>query len=357
MNKEQRPKISKKMMLLIIGVLIILFITGLVWWWIKIHRIVSTDDARVKGTIVSISSKLSGRIEKVLVDEGDKVTQDQVIAIIEKKDLEVQVANAKANLAAYQAKLDAMLAGNRNQEVLQGQSAQAEAQATLNNAQKDYNRMETLYLEGAISSQQRDSAYTALSVAKARYDTAMQKYSLLAEGTRQEDMEAAKAQVEQAKTVLENAQLQLSYSEIKAPTSGTVALKSVNAGQYVVPGQPMFNIVDLHDVWIMANIEETYAGKICEGQQVDFTIDIYPGQMFHGKVLSVGAATGSEFALIPSDDSSSGNYTKVTQRLPVKIKALDAESGLLKPGLSVIVNIHIQPAESNSVFSYFSQLL
>ncbi|MBU2699716.1 multidrug resistance efflux pump [Sporomusaceae bacterium BoRhaA] len=342
MSEEKRSKITKKKIIFLVGLLGVVLTVGLAWWWIKINRIVSTDDARVKGTIVSVSSKLSGRIEKVLVNEDDSVIEGQVIAVIEKSDFEVQVANAQANLSSVRAKLAALQAGNRSQEILQGQSSVAEAQATLDNDQKDYDRAETLNKQGAISAQQCDKAYSALSVAKAHYDTAVQKYSLLAEGPRTEDIQVATAQVEQAEAVLKNAQMQLDYTVIKAPISGIVALKSVNSGQYVVPGQTMFSVVDLGDVWVMANVEETYMGKVCEGQKVDFSVDMYPGRTFHGEVIAVGAATGSQFALLPSDDGSSGNFTKVTQRLPVKIRALDAEPTLLKPGMSVLVDIHIK---------------
>lgn len=338
--KEKVP-LNKNKLVIGGGILLVAAVTLGGWWWVRSSAVVSTDDARVKGTIVAVSPKIAGRIEQVAVDEGDTVQAGQVIARIESDEIEVQVAQAKANLAAAQAKLNELKSGSRPQQIAQAGAATEQARAGFENAQRNYERLEALYNQGAVSAQQLDTAQTALSVAKAQYDAASQSYSLTAEGSRAEDVDIAQAQVEQAAAALKNAELTLANTEIKAPVAGIVAVKSVDQGEVVSAGQPLFNITDPNDVWVSANIEETSVGKVAVAQPVTFTIDAYPGRTFTGEVSDVGAATGSQFALLPTENTS-GNFTKVTQRLPVRINVTDAGSAALKPGMSAVVDIHVK---------------
>jgi len=332
-------KLSNRSMIIIIGLLILILAGGGLWWWIHSGRVIGTDDARVKGTIVAISAKVSGRIEKVLVKEGDTVQSGQVILILEKAELEAQIEQAKGNLEISQAKLAAALAGNRHQEIAQANAAVNQAKANFDNAKSNDERAQALYQHGAISVQQRDNTKTAANVAEALYKGATEQYSLSAEGSRPEDIQMAQALVRQNQGVLTAAELQLANATISAPVTGVVALKSVEDGEFIVAGQQLFSIANLADVWIAANIEENYIGRIKVGQPVEFTVDAYPGRNFTGRVSEVGAATRSQFALLATENSSS-NFTKVTQRLPIKIKdeAPDADY-VLKPGMSTVVNI------------------
>jgi len=337
----KEKSLRNKKFLMAAGLLLVAVLGFGGWWWMKSSAVVSTDDARVKGTIVAVSPKIPGRIESVLVQEGETVQAGQVIARIEKDEIEVQVAQAKANLAAAQAKLDETEAGSRPQQIAQAGAAAEQALAGFDNARRNYDRMEALYSQGAVSTQQLDAAKTALEVAKAQYNAAAQSYSLTAEGARDEDVKIARAQVEQADAALKNAELALANTQIKAPATGIVAVKSVDQGEIVSAGQPLFNITDPNDIWISANIEETSVGKLIIGQTVSFTVDAYPGHNFKGEVSDVGAATGSQFALLPAENAS-GNFTKVTQRLPVKIKVDDSGDAVLKPGMSAVVGIHVK---------------
>lgn len=330
-------KLSNRSMIIIVSLLVAILAAGGLWWWIRSGRVVSTDDARVKGTIVEVSAKVMGRVDKVVVNEGDIVQAGQVIATLQQQEFIAQVEQAKGNLAMLKAKLAETLAGNRPQEIAEANAAVRQNAANLDNAQKNYERSETLYSQGAISVQQRDAAKTAADVARAQYTSATEQYSLSAEGSRPEDIQMAQAQVQQAQAALTNAEIQLADATLKAPVSGVVALKSVEEGEIVVVGQQLFSIANLTDVWISANIEETYIGRVKIGQPVNFTIDAFPNKNFTGHVLEVGAATGSQFALLSTENSSS-NFTKVTQRLPIKIKADDADD-ILKPGMSAAINI------------------
>lgn len=330
MSKEKAGK-QRKIMIAAGCAASLLAIAG-GWWWVISGGKISTDDARVKSNIVNVSTKIPGQIEELLVKEGDLVAAGQVIAKIDSDALQIQVEQA-------QAKLDALQAGNRPQQVAQSQSSVEQAAANLDNARKSFERTESLYEEGALSAQQRDAAQTALKVAQSQYDSARQGLSLVTEGAAEQDLKFAQAQVAQAAAAFKNAQLQLDYSVIKSPISGVVAKAPLEPGEMVSTGQTIYSITNPAESWVEANIEETDINRVQIGQSVDFKVDAYPGKKFKGEVVDVGTATGSQFALLPSDNAS-GNYTKVTQRLSVKVKVVDAGDAILKPGMSAVVDIH-----------------
>ncbi len=331
-------KIDKRKLLTVAALLAGALIVAGGWWWYAASSKVSTDDARVKSDIVNVSTKVPGQIEELAVKEGDRVAAGQVIARIDSQALKIQVEQARANLAAAQAKLASLQAGNRPQQVAQAASSVEQAAANLDKARKDFERVDTLYQDGALPAQQRDAAQTALTVARAQYDAARQGYSLAAEGASTQDVDYAQAQVAQAAAALKSAQLQLDNSAITAPVAGIVAKLPVDKGETVSVGQTIFSLTDPAASWVEANIEETDVGRVKDGDSVDFTVDAYPRQKFKGQVVDVGAATGSQFALLPADNAS-GNFTKITQRIPVKIQIVDSGQAVLKPGMSAVVAI------------------
>lgn len=337
---QDKLKSKKKRIAIFAALVAVVAVAGL-WWWIRYAGVVSTDDARVKGTIVTVSSRATGRIDELLVNEGEAVQAGQIIARLDSRDLEAKVAQAKANLTAAQAKLAGTQAGNRPQQIAQAEAAAVQASANLENAQKQYDRAKVLYHQGAISAQQLDTMQTALAVAQAQYTGSNQSLNLTAEGSRPEDIQVAQAQVEQAAAALKDAEVQLSDATIKAPLAGIVAQRSVHVGESVSVGQPMFNIADHSDVWVSANIDENQVGKLRLGQSADITIDAYPGQRLPGTLYEIGAATGSQFSLLPTENTS-GNYTKVTQKIPIKIKVPANGSFILKPGMSAIIAVHVR---------------
>lgn len=335
-----KAKMTRKSIVSIGIVFLCLFISGSVWWWIQCGRIVSTNDARVKGTMTTISTKVSGRIAQILVEEGDIVEPGQPLAIIEEQEYANQVAQAEANLAMAQAKLKEIQTGNRPQEIAQAKERLLQQQTLYENSLKNYQRYQALFHQQAIAEQQLDAARTDMETALTQYQAAQEAFSLVREGSRQETILLNEAAVRQAEAVLENARIALNDTGIKAPGPGTIGKKSVEIGEYVSTGKPLFNITNLQDVWISANIEETEFGKIALGNPVDFTIDAYPGVHFTGEVFETSPATGAQFALLPTENAS-GNFTKVTQRLPIKIHPSGADT-LLKPGMSAIVSIHVR---------------
>lgn len=335
-----REKITNGRLLAVGGILVGLFIAGSVWWWIQSGRVVSTDDARVKGTMTTVSAKVTGRIAEIMVKEGDQVEAGQVLAVVEKQEYENKVAEARANLALAQAKLAEAVTGNRPQEIAQAKVRVVQEKALYENRQRDYARDQALYAQAAISEQQLDAARTQMESAFAQYQAAEEAYSLSQEGARKETIAEQEAAVAQAQAALENARIALADAAVKAPSKGTIGQKSAELGEFVAAGKPLFSITNLEDVWIGANIEETDIGKIALGNRVEFTVDAYSGVAFGGEVIETGPATGAQYALLPTENTA-GNFTKVTQRLPIKIQP-DASSYVLKPGMSAVIKIHVK---------------
>ncbi|WP_425059303.1 Colistin resistance protein EmrA [Sporomusa carbonis] len=343
MQEKVDTKANGKPKKLIIGLLIAFLSAGAVgggWWWYENTRYVSTDDARVGGTIVSVSPKIAGRITELLVKEGDRVKAGQIVAKIDPRDILAQKAQAEAALAAAKAHYEELTAGSRPQEIEQARSQAQQARANLDNAQKNYERVQKLYQEGAVSASQLDNADTAYQVAREALSAAMEKANLVEAGSREESIRAAAAQVKQAEAALEAANVMLDNTTVVSPVDGTVAVKSANAGEVVSAGQSIVTIADLNDVWVSARVEETKIGKIKVGQEVEYTVDGYGDHKFTGTVYEIGSATNSVFALIPTENSS-GNFTKVTQRIPIKITVPQDSGFVFRPGMSVYIKIHV----------------
>jgi len=340
-NNENGNNRKNKNIITILGVIVLSVLAGAGWYWYYTTRYVSTDDARISGTIVSVSSKVSGKVAQLLVAEGDAVKVGQVLARIDPQDIFAQKAQAEATLAAARANYEQLINGTRPQEILQVRAAVEQARASLENAAINNRRMQQLYSGGAISAAQRDSAQTALQVAQESYNSASQALDLAVTGSREETIRAAAARVKQAEAALMAVAQTYGDTTIVSPVDGIVALKSANPGEVVVMGQPLFSVIDSNDIWVNARIEETYIGKLKVGQLVKYTVDGYPGRTFYGKIYDLGNAASSVFALLPAENSSS-NFTKVTQRIPIKI-TLPADSGVhFRPGMSVVIKIHLE---------------
>jgi membrane fusion protein (multidrug efflux system) len=202
--------------------------------------------------------------------------------------------------------------------------------------------MQELAAKQIISKQQLDAAQTALQTAQATVSSLERQQAAATAGTQgaRAGIDVAQARLQAAEAVLENARLQLSYSTITAPASGIIAKKSVNVGQLVQPGQPLLTVVSDTAVWITANFKETQLRNLRAGEPVELDVDAYPDCAARGSIESIGAATGSQFSLLPADNAS-GNFTKVVQRIPVRIGVATAcgASRPLRPGMSVTVHV------------------
>lgn len=324
----------------LLTVILVVGIAGGIWYWWHTTQYVSTDDARISGTIVNVSSKVTGKIAQITVAEGDRIKKGQVIAQIDPQDIGAQRAQAEATLELATANYDQAVNGLRPQEIRQVQASAALAKANLDNAEKSYNRIQQLYEDGAVSASNRDNTYTTYQVAKETYKSAIQGLNMANAGSRKEAIRAAAAQVKQAEAALNAIILQCGETTIVSPVDGIVALKLTNPGEVVVTGQPLFSVINSNDLWVSARIEETGIGKLKIGQDVEYTIDGYPGRTCIGKIFDIGSATDSVFSLIPTENASN-NFTKTTQRVPIKIGLPENSDLIFRPGMSVVIKIHL----------------
>jgi membrane fusion protein (multidrug efflux system) len=310
------------------------------WDYWKVGRFqVSTDNAYVQADYTTVAPKISGYVAEVLVRDNQAVKAGQVLARIDDRDFQVALDQAAADVQTADAvirNLDAQIA--QQQSVIDQEKADiVAAEASQSYAAADSTRYDNLMKTGYGTVQRAQQAETAL-----REKTAvLQKNRAgLVVAERKIDVlgsERAKAvaQRERAVAVQRQAELNLSYTAIAAPVDGTVGARSLRVGQYVNAGTALMAVVPLHAIYVVANYKETQLADVRPGQKVTIAVDGFPGKVLHGHVDSLSPASGLEFALLPPDNAT-GNFTKIVQRVPVKI-AVDDQSlaGLLRPGMSV----------------------
>lgn len=306
-----------------LGIVLLVLIAGGVrkWIWSRTH--VSSDNAQVDGHILPVLPKVGGYVLSIRVEENQAVKAGDTILTIDDKDYTAKLQQADADLAVALANVSS------RQRVGQADAAVRQAQANADRAHADLDRIQPLVEQGVVSRQQLDAAVTTSRAADAALASA------------QAALLGADARVAAARASRDWAALQLSYTRILAPTSGVVSKKSVEVGQLVQPGQPLMTVVPLSDVWVTANLKETETTHVVPGDTVQFTVDAYPGCHFGGRVESLSPATGARFSLLPPDNAT-GNFTKVVQRIPVRIRpvaSIDCQGRELRPGMSVVATI------------------
>src|SRR6267142_6920081 len=316
------PKSSRRTVFMIMGVILLgLVIFGVrKWWFGRSH--VSTDNAQVDGHIVPILPKVGGYVIEVRTDENRSVKAGDTLVVLDDRDYKARLAQAEADLAVA-------LAGVSNRaRVGQAEAQVAQAQANAEKAHADLDRIKPLAEKDIMPKQALDAAEAAARAADAALAAA------------QAALLGADARVAAARAARDQAALNLSYTRITAPAEGVVSKKSVELGQLVQPGQPLMSLVPLSDVWITANLKETQTADVTPGDPVDFTVDAYGGRHFTGHVESLAPATGARFSLLPPDNAT-GNFTKVVQRIPVRIRLDGTNDPVrpLRPGMSVAVTI------------------
>ena len=280
----------------------------------------------IEATTVGTGFKIAGHVAKRLVDEGASIKKGQIIAKLETADLELDVANADAQLAAAQAALAQLTNGSRIQDVSVAQAGLRSAEADKQNAVVEYRRMQQLFSQGAISAQERDRSQTMYETAAARSDQAVQQLSLVVEGPRQEEIALAAAKVEQSKQLLKLAQTRLGYAQITAPIDGFVLSKNIEEGEYVSPGTAVVTIGDLEQVWLKAYIAENELGKVKLGQKVSVTTDTYPNKIYNGHISFIA----SEAEFTPKNIQTTEERVKLVYRIKISI---DNAAHELKPGM------------------------
>jgi membrane fusion protein (multidrug efflux system) len=298
----------------------------------------STDDAYVKADSTLVSPKVSGYLAEVLVGDNEKVKAGQILARIDDRDFATALNQAHADVAGSEAavkNLDAQIA--LQQPLIEQETADiAAAEANLQFAQEEQTRYDGLMKSGSGTvqrAQQSDAALrertAQLQHGKSGLIAAQRKIDVLTT-----DRAKAVAQLDHARAVEQQAALNLSYTKISAPVEGTVGARTLRVGQFVQAGTQLMAVVPLDAVYVIANFKETQLTHVRNGQPVDVRIDSFHGTKLKGHVDSLSPASGLEFALLPPDNAT-GNFTKIVQRVPVKI-VLDDHSltGLLRPGMS-----------------------
>jgi membrane fusion protein, multidrug efflux system len=388
--RERNPRLR---MFLIVGIVVLLVAGFFLWRYFNSYE--STDDAQIDGHLNPVSARVTGHVEKLLVDDNQYVQAGQALAQIDPRDYQVLVARAKADydnavaearaagvnvpitststtsqLASAEAELtEARATFQGAQQQYDAANAQL-AQADANNvkAQNDLARYKQLVSKQEISQQQFDQASTAAqasaaAVDAARANAAAAQQQIKAAQSRVTQAEAnvrsartgpqqvvamrsraqsAEAQVESKKAALDQAQLNLQYTTIVSPVNGVVTNRTVEVGMNVQPGQELMRIINLDDIWVTANFKETQLRDMRVGQQATIRVDT-TGQDYKGKVQSIASASGSITSLLPPENAT-GNFVKVVQRIPVKITFDPGETKqhVLRPGMSVEPKVWIR---------------
>ena len=330
--------------LILIGALVFVVIRE---WnrWVSSSALQSTDDAYLQADTTPLAAKVPGYVSRVLVQDFQRVHGGDVLVEIVDNDYRAQLDQAQANVAAAGAAIENIEQQKRLQETL---ITQAEAEIASSEADVTRYHLETVrqqnlltdkfagtpqLVEQAVDNEKR--AVSALALNRAKLDQQRQQLNVLESQKAQ-----AAAALEGQKAARDLAKINLDYTRIVAPVDGMVSQRLVRAGQYLSVGTQVISLVPLPNVWVIANYKETQMTNIRTGQKARATVDAFPGKVLHGYVDSWSPASGAEFALLPPDNAT-GNFTKVVQRIPVKI-VLDPDpslADLLRPGMSVIATI------------------
>jgi membrane fusion protein (multidrug efflux system) len=341
---------------------LIAIVGGFGFWWWHSAGYVSTDDARIKADIVAISAELTARLNSLTKEEGDAVERDEVLATLDRRELEIQLQQAeaevdrlrsKARQAAEEIELHVV---RQKEEVAKAEAALRatryeleDARAHATQVKEDWSRNQRLFERALVAEQELDRAMTSLRQADARMSALEEKInegeSMLdlarikaRETTAMEaDLQARSADVRRAEAVVADLRRNLQLTTIHSPVAGVVVKKNANAGEVIQSGQPIYMVVDSSHYWVEANVEETEIRFIQPDSPVTIWVDSYPDQQFEGKVIEVGGATVSEFSLF-TPQKLTGQFIKSTQRLPVKISVANA-NGVLRVGMLVVVRI------------------
>jgi len=336
-----------------IALLAVLLLAGAVWGVRRVHyaqRHVSTDNAQVDGHVVPVLARVGGYVEEVRVEDNQHVDRGDVVVVIDDAEFEVRLAEANAVLSAALAAaggegesgmVEAEAAVSRaHRQALEARLGSARAER--DRAVKDLARVRDLAEKQIASHQQLDAAQATADAAESEL-SALERDVVGAhasERSAEASGRAAEARLAGARAAVDRVRLELTWADVTSPVSGIVTRTQVEVGQLVQPGQPMAAVVADSTLWITANLKETETAEVRVGQPVQIEVDAYPGCRAEGVVESLSPATGARFALIPPDNAT-GNFTKVVQRIPVRIRITEGcgAERPLRPGMSVASHI------------------
>lgn len=321
--------------------------------WYQAQHYVSTDNAQIEGRIVPMAPRVAGYVKALNISDNQMVKAGEMLVKIDDRDYLARLQQADAELAIAIANAGKSAGGDGvGQAMAQISMAQANAsaatanirqiEANLQKARSDLERFRSLAAQNMASQQQLEAADTAVRAAEAQLKTARDSANAAGEQVTMYSaaLRSAKSKVDATRAQRELAAIQLGDTGLQAPVGGMISKKNVEIGQLIQPGQTLFSIVASDDIWIVANVKETDIGRVKPGDKAEIEVDAYPGSKLAGQVESISAATGAKFALLPPDNAT-GNFTKVVQRVPVKIRLQqdNAHKLPLRPGMSVFATI------------------
>jgi len=329
---------------IVFGILFLFLLAGAATGWYRWKRaqiLVATENAYVKGDVYAVSSKVPGTLTEVPVSNNEEIQEGAIIALLDPRDFDAAIVKAEAKVRQYEAAAEA----NRAAVVLARARVEA-SKRELDLAEIERNRISALYKRHSIPKQKYDQAVTAAEVAEVRLTADRRAVSLQEAKLPLEESRRA-----EAKAGLEIARLQRTYCTITAPVSGVVSRCSAEPGQVVAPGQPLCAVVPLDPsvLYVEANYKETQLKNVRPGQNAVVRVDVDPSREIRGTVESISAGTGAAFSLLPAENAT-GNWVKVVQRVPVKIRIdpADDPGHLLRLGLSVRVVIDTRETSSHA---------
>ncbi|MGI8437150.1 MAG: HlyD family secretion protein [Chthoniobacterales bacterium] len=317
---EKKPKRPSKKVFIIGGIILLILIVGGILYYLHARNYASTDDAYTTAHVHPISARVAGTVQSLNIRDNEHIHAGQVLLKLDPSDFEIALQKARAQLLQAQA------------SVTQRQAAADRAGADLKKAESDYKRTTDLYQQDlkAVSKSEVDAVTAARATAQAGLASA------------KADLAVAAAGVANAEATGHDAELQLSYTTVVAPVDGLIGKRTVETGQRVQPGQALMAVVE-ENVWVLANYKETQLARVRVGQHATVKVDAVPDHVFSAHVDSLQPGTGSAFALLPPDNAT-GNFTKIVQRVPVKIvfDHLDGFEKRVVPGLSAEPEIDLR---------------
>ena len=329
---------------IILGVLLVIGVIFGITEWNYYSKHVDTDDAQIDGDISPVVARVGGYVKDINFEENTHVTEGQVLVKLDDNDYKVKLEQAQsgqkgasAGVGVAQSQIIATQANTST-----AKANVAAARVKLNLANKDYERYANLVKDGSITQQAFDQAKASKESAQAAYQAATDQYNAAVKqvGTTQSQLAVSSNVISQRQSDIDFAKLQLSYTDIKAPATGIVSKKNVQKGQLVQAGQSLFSVVNDGSIYVTANFKETQLEKIKSGSKVEIEVDAYPKEKIQGEVYNFSPITGAKGSLLPPDNAT-GNFVKVVQRVPVKIKIHPSKEmqAKLRPGMSVKASV------------------
>lgn len=320
------------------------------WQWWQVGRfVVSTDDAYVGGDVTSIAPKVAGYIARIDVTDNQHVKAGQLLIQLDDRDYRAALAKAEAAVAGAQAAITHLDADRALQQarITEAEAGVDAAAAAIRRTREDQARYRSLAASaaGSVQASQRADADFRQAVAEGVRAHAAVQAAELQLGVLQAERAEAVAALAAAKAARDTAQLNLGYTRIRAPIDGVIGNRSAQLGAYATPGAQLLSLVPARGLWVDANFKEDQLAGLHPGMAATIRADILPGDVLHGRIASLAPASGAVFSVLPAENAT-GNFTKIVQRVPVRIvlEGKAADLGLLRPGLSVTADVNTKPA-------------